>query len=57
MSGILSREGGAGLWTGVGARVARVGPSCAIMVSTYEVVKRAYAARAAGGAGAEAGVE
>ena len=38
---IARQEGVAGLFAGVTARVAKVAPSCAIMIGTYEIVKRA----------------
>lgn len=37
---IIREEGWAGLMSGWTARVAKVAPSCAIMISTYEVGKR-----------------
>ena len=37
---IARSEGLAGLFAGVGARVAKVAPSCAIMISSYEACKR-----------------
>lgn len=36
---IYQHEGWSGLMAGVGARVAKVAPSCAIMISTYELGK------------------
>ncbi|TMW64185.1 hypothetical protein Poli38472_012807 [Pythium oligandrum] len=36
---IVQRRGVAGLFTGLGARLARVAPSCAIMISCYELGK------------------
>jgi hypothetical protein len=36
---IVRAEGPAGVFSGVGMRVARVGPACAIMISCYEVTK------------------
>jgi len=38
---IARHEGVAGLFAGGTARVAKVAPSCAIMIGTYEIVKRA----------------
>lgn len=40
---LLATEGWAGLFAGVQARVAKVAPSCAIMISSYEVGKRLLA--------------
>ena len=37
---LLREEGWAGLFAGVNARVAKVAPSCAIMISSYELGKR-----------------
>ena len=37
--GLLAAEGWAGLFRGVAARVAKVAPSCAIMISCYELGK------------------
>jgi solute carrier family 25 protein 39/40 len=39
---IYKREGIAGLMSGYTARIAKVAPSCAIMISTYEVGKRYF---------------
>ncbi|KAG0231241.1 hypothetical protein BGW42_000343 [Actinomortierella wolfii] len=41
MRAIVREEGFAGLWRGLTARVAKVAPSCAIMISSYEVGKKA----------------
>lgn len=38
---IVRQEGYRGLWRGLTARVAKVAPSCAIMVSSYEIGKKA----------------
>lgn len=43
---LLANEGVAGLFAGLGARVAKVAPSCAIMISSYEVGKQLLASRA-----------
>ena len=37
---ILEREGFRGLWRGSVARVLKVAPACAIMISSYELGKR-----------------
>ncbi|KAI9899359.1 hypothetical protein N3K66_005820 [Trichothecium roseum] len=39
---IFKTEGAAGLWRGVVPRTLKVAPSCAIMISTYEVGKRVF---------------
>jgi solute carrier family 25 protein 39/40 len=39
---IAEQEGMRGLFAGVGMRVARVGPSCAIMIATYELGKALF---------------
>ena len=36
---LLATEGWAGLWGGVGPRVLKVGPSCAIVLGSYELFK------------------
>lgn len=36
---LLANEGWAGLWGGVGPRVLKVGPSCAIVLGSYELFK------------------
>ncbi|KAF9914157.1 hypothetical protein BX616_008852 [Lobosporangium transversale] len=41
MKAILREEGFNGLWRGLTARVAKVAPSCAIMISSYEIGKKA----------------
>ncbi|KAG0007406.1 hypothetical protein BGZ80_004689 [Entomortierella chlamydospora] len=41
MKAIVRDEGYRGLWRGLTARVAKVAPSCAIMISSYEVGKKA----------------
>ncbi|KAG0020091.1 hypothetical protein BGZ82_011694 [Podila clonocystis] len=41
MRAIVREEGYRGLWRGLTARVAKVAPSCAIMISTYEIGKKA----------------
>jgi hypothetical protein len=43
---LLANEGVAGLFAGLGARVAKVAPSCAIMISSYEVGKQLLTSRA-----------
>jgi len=40
LADIARSEGLAGLFAGVGARVAKVAPSCAIMISSFELCKR-----------------
>lgn len=40
---VAKNEGIRGLFSGVGLRVARVGPACAIMISSYETGKRLFA--------------
>lgn len=40
MNQILSEEGVAGLWRGNQARMIKVAPACAIMLSSYEIGKR-----------------
>ncbi|KAG4220801.1 hypothetical protein PC116_g30720 [Phytophthora cactorum] len=42
LSPIYSTEGLAGLWKGWLPRTLKVAPSCAIMISSYEVGKRAF---------------
>ncbi|RDW87514.1 mitochondrial carrier-3 [Coleophoma crateriformis] len=39
---IFKQEGAAGLWRGWVARTLKVAPACAIMISSYEVGKRAF---------------
>lgn len=39
---IYKEEGLAGLCTGIGPRVGKVAPSCAIMMTSYEVIKRLF---------------
>ncbi|KAF9344427.1 hypothetical protein BGX26_004387, partial [Mortierella sp. AD094] len=41
MKAIVREEGYRGLWRGLTARVAKVAPSCAIMISSYEIGKKA----------------
>ncbi|KAG0303426.1 hypothetical protein BGZ98_006665 [Dissophora globulifera] len=41
MQAIVQEEGYRGLWRGLTARVAKVAPSCAIMISSYEIGKKA----------------
>ncbi|KAF9337889.1 hypothetical protein BG006_001876 [Podila minutissima] len=41
MRAIVREEGYRGLWRGLTARVAKVAPSCAIMISSYEIGKKA----------------
>ncbi len=41
MRAIVQEEGFRGLWRGLTARVAKVAPSCAIMISSYEIGKKA----------------
>ena len=41
MKAIVAEEGPRGLWRGLTARVAKVAPSCAIMISSYEIGKKA----------------
>ncbi|KAF9972333.1 hypothetical protein BGZ73_004570 [Actinomortierella ambigua] len=41
MRAIVREEGFPGLWRGLTARVAKVAPSCAIMISSYEIGKKA----------------
>ncbi|GJJ74273.1 solute carrier family 25, member 39/40 [Entomortierella parvispora] len=41
MRAIVQEEGYRGLWRGLTARVAKVAPSCAIMISSYEIGKKA----------------
>ena len=41
MRAIVQQEGYRGLWRGLTARVAKVAPSCAIMISSYEIGKKA----------------
>ncbi|KAF9386145.1 hypothetical protein BGX21_000877 [Mortierella sp. AD011] len=41
MRAIVRDEGFRGLWRGLTARVAKVAPSCAIMISSYEIGKKA----------------
>ncbi|OBT82869.1 hypothetical protein VE02_08556 [Pseudogymnoascus sp. 03VT05] len=51
---IISTQGVAGLWRGWIPRTLKVAPSCAIMISSYEVGKRVFRSaneRAAGGEG------
>jgi len=40
---IVAREGLSGLFVGVTARVGKVGPACAIMISTFELSKTLFA--------------
>ena len=40
---ITAEQGVAGVFSGVGLRVARVGPACAIMISSYELGKLFFA--------------
>jgi solute carrier family 25 protein 39/40 len=40
MRNIVQNEGVAGLWTGNQARIIKVAPACAIMISSYELGKR-----------------
>jgi len=35
----LATEGWASLWAGIGPRVLKVGPSCAIVLGSYELFK------------------
>jgi solute carrier family 25, member 39/40 len=39
---ILNEEGVRGLFTGLGPRLTKVGPACAIMISTYEIAKEVF---------------
>ena len=39
---IVATEGVSGLWKGWIPRTLKVAPSCAIMISSYEVGKRAF---------------
>jgi solute carrier family 25 protein 39/40 len=48
---IAAEEGAAGLFAGLPARLAKVAPSCAIMISSYEVGKRVFATVAPPGSG------
>ncbi|KAG0381030.1 hypothetical protein BGX24_000622 [Mortierella sp. AD032] len=41
MKAIVAEEGYSGLWRGLTARIAKVAPSCAIMISSYEIGKKA----------------
>ena len=41
MRAIAREEGYRGLWRGLTARVAKIAPSCAIMISSYEIGKKA----------------
>ncbi|KAF9433050.1 hypothetical protein BGZ76_009948 [Entomortierella beljakovae] len=41
MRAIVREEGYRGLWRGLTARIAKVAPSCAIMISSYEIGKKA----------------
>ncbi|KAF9921982.1 hypothetical protein FBU30_007939 [Linnemannia zychae] len=41
MKAIIAEEGYRGLWRGLTARIAKVAPSCAIMISSYEIGKKA----------------
>jgi solute carrier family 25 protein 39/40 len=40
MRNIIYREGWSGLTRGMAARVAKIAPSCAVMIGTYEFGKR-----------------
>lgn len=42
LAGIRRREGMGSLFTGLPVRVAKIAPSCAIMISSYEVSKRIF---------------
>lgn len=42
IAGILRSQGPRGLFVGLPARVAKVAPACAIMISSYEAGKRAF---------------
>lgn len=42
---IVRRQGLAGAYVGIAARVSKVAPACAIMISSYEVGKRVFADR------------
>ncbi|CCK72406.1 Mtm1p KNAG_0K00380 [Huiozyma naganishii CBS 8797] len=42
LAGIWRSEGASGLYAGLGARVAKIAPSCAIMISSYEVSKKFF---------------
>ena len=50
---MAAEEGRAGLCAGMGTRVAKVAPSCAIMISSYEMGKRFFASGRGGGGGDE----
>lgn len=39
---IRQKEGLGSLYTGIGARVVKIAPSCAIMISTYEISKKFF---------------
>ena len=39
---IWRKEGFAALYTGLAARVIKIAPSCAIMISSYEISKRIF---------------
>lgn len=45
IAGILRSQGPRGLFVGLPARVAKVAPACAIMISSYEAGKRVFAAQ------------
>jgi solute carrier family 25, member 39/40 len=55
MRTIFREEGLRGLFAGVQMRLARVGPACALMISSYEVGKRVFG-NGGGAAGAELAV-
>lgn len=42
LAGIWRREGFSSLYTGLPVRVAKIAPSCAIMISSYEISKRIF---------------
>ncbi|TYZ64754.1 hypothetical protein PybrP1_004297 [[Pythium] brassicae (nom. inval.)] len=49
---VWQQEGFAGLYAGLGPRVAKVAPACAIMIGTYEAAKLAFERGGAAGEGA-----